>query len=417
MSRLATARLVFAFALLLLFPSLLANGQSVFFVDADATGSKSGVSWADAFVDLQSALQIAGFGDEIWVAEGVYKPVVPVGLSGTTDVEKSKSFRILDGVGVYGGFSGTESALTERNVELHVTVLSGDLLGDDNDNIRLDEPSRIDNTWRIVKMGDIDLGTVGNNTILDGFTITGGNANPPPLNSNNAGAGIDVLGFDNNPSSPVLSNLKLNANSAEKGGAIDCISASPTLRNIVVENNFAVSDGGGMWSFKCNADMRHVRFERNIAGDTGGGIFNNRGQSYMIDVRFIENEAARGGGAANLLDTSMYLNVRFHRNRADSLGGGMHNDESKADIMNTIFSGNSTSEPAPYGGGGFYNHQSSPLNPPWMTNNTFSGNTTAGNGGAILSSGGTARITNSIMWGNHADSDGNEIFANNNLGR
>ncbi len=51
--------------------------QRILYVDAGASGANDGSVWADAFTDLQDALAAAARGDEIWVAEGVYKPVVP----------------------------------------------------------------------------------------------------------------------------------------------------------------------------------------------------------------------------------------------------------------------------------------------------------------------------------------------------
>ena len=43
-------------------------------VDADADGAQDGSSWADAFTELSGALAMARAGDQIWVAEGSYRP-------------------------------------------------------------------------------------------------------------------------------------------------------------------------------------------------------------------------------------------------------------------------------------------------------------------------------------------------------
>src|SRR5947208_1339464 len=92
---------------------------TVWHVNAAATGGDTGQSWSNAFTDLQSALSAAHSGDQIWVAEGTYKP------TGATD--RSVSFALRAGVAVYGGFSGAEAQLSQRNWGQHVTTLSGDI--------------------------------------------------------------------------------------------------------------------------------------------------------------------------------------------------------------------------------------------------------------------------------------------------
>jgi predicted outer membrane repeat protein len=125
------------------------------FVKQDARGTSDGSSWANAHTDLQSALAAASPDEEIWVASGSYKP--------TSTADRTISFTLKNGVAVYGGFAGTETLRDQRNYETNVTVLSGDI-GLENDNS--------DNSYHVV---------VGSNTnasaILDGFTITAGNAN------------------------------------------------------------------------------------------------------------------------------------------------------------------------------------------------------------------------------------------------
>ena len=214
MSKFVIAVCINLCSLVLILPAISARGQNRIYVDIDASGVNNGESWVNAFTDLQSALQIAGNGDEIWVAEGIYHPVMPASPTVVTDFEKSRSFRLLDGVGVFGGFSGVESTLDERDFRMNETILSGDLLDNDNNNVVVGEPTRTDNTWLIVKLGDLDLGTVGSNTVLDGFTISGGNADPPDLNPSNAGAAINIIGFGGDPSTPMLRNLQLTSNSS-----------------------------------------------------------------------------------------------------------------------------------------------------------------------------------------------------------
>ncbi|MGH2270475.1 right-handed parallel beta-helix repeat-containing protein [Anaerohalosphaeraceae bacterium U12dextr] len=133
-------------------------GGDVIYVDDTATGVNTGTSWANAYTDLQAAIGRAekGCGTQIWVAAGTYYPGTK-----TTD-----SFVIPAGVSVYGGFTGTETAIDQRNIRGVPTILSGHIgmYDDDSNPATPDVPKR--NTTVV---------TMGNNTMLDGFIVTESN--------------------------------------------------------------------------------------------------------------------------------------------------------------------------------------------------------------------------------------------------
>lgn len=93
--------------------------QQVWFVNLAATGTNDGTNWQNAFNDLQTALTAAGYGDQIWIAKDTYYP--------TSDGNRDISFVLPVGVSLYGGFTGAESTLTQRNIQANPTVLSGDI--------------------------------------------------------------------------------------------------------------------------------------------------------------------------------------------------------------------------------------------------------------------------------------------------
>ncbi|MEO6133319.1 MAG: right-handed parallel beta-helix repeat-containing protein, partial [Saprospiraceae bacterium] len=77
------------------------------FVKQDATGILDGTSWANAYTDLQKAIDGSNPGDQIWIAAGTYFPKGP-----TPD---SSHFLVVKPVEIYGGFTGNETSLSERN--------------------------------------------------------------------------------------------------------------------------------------------------------------------------------------------------------------------------------------------------------------------------------------------------------------
>ena len=123
------------------------NG-AIIYVKPGGTGV--GSSWAAAFGSLQSALQIAVSGDQIWVAQGTYLP------SNIGNIDTS--FYLENGVAVYGGFAGTETTLAVRADTTGVlTILSGDLGSGLHSNHVVYGVSTLDST-----------------AILNGFTVSGG---------------------------------------------------------------------------------------------------------------------------------------------------------------------------------------------------------------------------------------------------
>src|SRR5690606_36587442 len=108
---------------------------------------------------LQTALTTAGSGDEIWVAAGVYVP----------GAAQTDTFLLADGVALYGGFAGTEANREERNWEMHLSILSGDIGGDD-----ITDPNGVVTTTANI-VGDNVYHVVNSSlkeAVLDGFIIT-----------------------------------------------------------------------------------------------------------------------------------------------------------------------------------------------------------------------------------------------------
>jgi len=370
--------------LLFLLPIAVCSAATgkIIYVDDDATGTNNGSSWADAYCCLQNALGDAQSGDEIRVARGIYKPdrevVTGRDIRVVASGDRTVAFQLIDGVdikGGYAGFSGPDP--NERDISLYETILSGDLNGDDN-NVNdpcelLTEPTRAENSYTVVT-GSVD------NCLLDGFTISGGNANGPMQTSPSAiadpseygwGGGMHLMSL--NPFSVTITNCTFRNNSASGGGGgiFNLSGSGPTLDNCIFEWNsggFVVRDNLGFHTIGGGGGMYN------------GEIHNRDNNPTLINCTFIENYApTNGGGMYNQKCNATLTNCFFRRNSSGTVvvkgntaifkcgaGGGMYNSRSNATLTNCIFTANSTKER----GGGIESTQSDLT----LTNCTFSGN-------------------------------------------
>jgi len=81
------------------------SSAKVIYVDKNAPGLNNGSSWNRAYNYLQDALAASSSGDEIRVADGIYRPDEDVAHPyGTSD--RTAIFLLKNGVAIYGGFQG-----------------------------------------------------------------------------------------------------------------------------------------------------------------------------------------------------------------------------------------------------------------------------------------------------------------------
>ncbi len=282
---------------------------STIFVKYDAVGSNNGTSWTNAYVSLQSALDGSALDDEIWVAAGTYKPSYAYDLTNTS---RYYHFRLKTGVKVYGGFVGNESLLTERDVNSNITILSGDLNGDDASNFA----NRLDNCYHVFYHPtgySLDL-----TALLDGFTI--------------------ISGYANGNSTPTTD---LTA----RGGGIYNYGGSPTINNCIFKDNYAYY-GGGIYNYGALPYISNCTLTSNKAQTWGGGIYNTAYSSpTIINCLIVNNNAVTtGGGVYNYSPGSnpTITNCTIANNSAVNCGG-IRNYQVNATVNNCIIWGNTSS--------------------------------------------------------------------------
>ena len=267
--------------------------MAIIFVDINASGRNNGNSFADAFTDLQSALAIAGNGDQIFVADGTYMP--------TDSADRDISFVIPSGVEIFGGFSGSETELSQRNLNENITILSGNIGSN----------AAGDNSHHVVNISNTSA-----STILDGFTIADGRADQPNEFRINREDGAGIFGDD----------------------------ANARLSNLVITNNSAINDGGGIFlEGSSNTGINNIIFFDNAASDNGGAIYiaGTNNSAAISNNLFIENSSTGGGAIhTNSIGTLNVVNNTFSNNQgniADAIFDDTFLTNGNRSIGNNIF--------------------------------------------------------------------------------
>ncbi|MCH8260194.1 MAG: right-handed parallel beta-helix repeat-containing protein, partial [Planctomycetes bacterium] len=418
-----------------------AHGGGVLHVDDDAPPAGDGASWETPYRFLQDALATAGKGGvgEIRVAQGVYRPdrdeANPDG-SGDRDA----TFQLISGVALMGGYAGLgEPDPDERDIELYVTVLSGDLLGNDEPDFANYE----ENSYSVLTGSDTNSATV-----LDGVTVTAGNSslmvppwddlfdpNPRRLGggmfnqsghptllecifiANKAVMGAGIFNWGSSStiidctflansvggtgkgggirnayhSHVTITNCAFVGNDGGSGGAIaDRFFTDSTVSNCVFVGNVAEGGGGAMVVVDSGApSITDCLFADNIAGG-GAGLFIGESTAVIDDCEFVGNSTGLIGAGIALVSSDVTLtNCNIYNNISDWIGGGVA-DATGATFVNCAISGNWADI-----GGGLYVFGNSAL-----FNCTIGVNNGNGIDFTESSDSPSATLANSILWGN-----------------
>ncbi len=353
--------------LFFLFSAILTSslpGQKVWYVRAGAAGANNGSSWQDAYSSLAPALQVAQSGDEVWVAAGVYKPPA----ANTPLVIKA-------GVALYGGFAGTETTAGERNPGVNITILSGDLNGDDISGVF--NQNRTDNAVHVLVVEE--GANPGDMAVIDGFTISGGQtlsgSSAPDLDRRGGG----VLA----KAKVIVRRCIFVDNSGETGGALAAV--IPQASGIIVED---------------------CLFEKNNTSLLSSGIYfrDLSGGATVNRCIFRNNKTIRGVlyaiGSTNVrIDSCQFLNNDAGSNPC----AGVYTWQTTFSVRHSLFKGNRANDFS-----AMYNDGRSGVYPFLIEHCIFEGNvavdsvnsSNVATGGAIFNATTTGIIRNCLFKGN-----------------
>ncbi|WP_080056535.1 FG-GAP-like repeat-containing protein [Spirosoma aerolatum] len=265
------------------------SGPTRLYVKANATGANTGLSWDDAFTDLQSALKYACVGNlsEIWIARGVYKPVSKPSNQITLS-DRAVGFEMLPDVAIYGGFEGTETELDQRPLinlsNPSSTTLSADIDGDG---------TLAGNGYRVI----YNTRRLTSTAILDGAVIT------PPQNGTNTGAiSNNNTSGSSSECSPQFRNLLFTGfvtGSVNSGYCVVNVAGpnatvSPSFINCIFTNNQAGTYYGVLFFNEASAQAPSTSVVQPqlinclIADNTGQGfMYNNQLSAGRVQTEFI----------------------------------------------------------------------------------------------------------------------------------
>ncbi|HEY0092396.1 MAG TPA: hypothetical protein VGB43_07915, partial [Flavobacterium sp.] len=244
-------KLPFIYVLLLI--SSITVSQSNHYVKVGATGS--GTSWSDATGNFQSAIDASAVGDNVFVAQGTYQPLI------------NAWFSMKQGVKIYGGFPNTGNpGVSDRNPSIFTTTLSG-------------------NGNNVIRNNFTPANPMTSASILDGFTIAGGAAG--------WGGGIS-----NSNASPIFQNLIVtgNVSTSARGGGFYNSFSNPLFINVLIHTNSSIgtgsNGGGGVANLESNPIFINCTIANNNCSTEGGAVHNVNSDPVFHNCIIFGNSAA-----------------------------------------------------------------------------------------------------------------------------
>ena len=310
----------------------------------DPVGCDGGDSWATALKTIQKAVDCASAQDEIWLKAGTYVTISYPPIN----VDKE--------IAIYGGFAGNETKRWQRDWEINETIID----------------------WQLAEHGGFM--EVDADTIIEGLSFT----------ASSFSEALGILATANlTIKNCIFSDIHNHRHPAirARSSATLIIADCDFLRNSDFIGGVGVISAGG------STTITGSTFIDNYADESGTGAIFVGGSSIITNCTFYNNYG-QNVGAIEVRNGPCTINkCEFYKNHTGvgSVAGAISFGYGFSIVTNSIFRSNYAVE---FGENALRSYNSSVE----ITNCTFLDN-------GIINEGGTAKVTNSILWGDTSSWD------------
>ncbi|MGO4772798.1 MBG domain-containing protein, partial [Flavobacterium sp. W22_SRS_FK3] len=404
-------KITLTITLFFLFFAQAVLSQTIKYVTVNGSGTKDGSSWSNASDNLQKTISLSSGDTQVWIAKGTYTPkVAPAPNDNPKD--RNNTFGLKKDVKLYGGFSGSETNIAERNITTNETILSGNLGGgiyahhvvfihalEENENYYVNGVTISDGKCDVLGYYNVSK-EVGGNSFNDNLK-----AKYPDW----------FVAMDESPYYQLASiGWQLLGHSALPGVA--SVPGGDIKRVQISNTSYPQSNGGGIYNVGGILTLENVTFKNNT-GIFGAAVSVQEGARITIlNSTFTNNTATNNGGAVVSNDSYLTITGGSFNNNSSLLGGAVVEVEGRSlNITGVSFTNNKANNNQTdigFGGAIFIEKVSNADSATRIIDNcTFNGNSAA-IAGAIYAGENISnlKITNSTFTSNNA-----LLIANNTL--
>jgi hypothetical protein len=207
------------------------------------------------------------------------------------------------------------------------------------------------------------------------------------------------------------------------GGVVIWSDGTVIIANSVITGNMSSGDGGGIAAYGLTLTMQNVVVANNQAGElippgNGGGLyFRNGVQATLTSVQVYSNTAVEGGGGIKvddpgtsvvISDTQIYSNTALGYGGAPVVGGGgIGVSQGSLSLSNSSVLANAAPNNE---GGGIHVSDGGSAD---VVDSIIVDNLTKDHGGAVSTGQATVNLTNVLITGNETTSDNGNVLAVN----